>query len=109
MNSTLKFNNEQNSFPSLDVVPFVVIKKEIALGVIKFRRSVRSNGEPPCKCCPGEPGHIYARGVKFGWFKNLQPKHFGHGVEDFLASVVLHNNSFEGKRVRVTVEVLDDG
>jgi hypothetical protein len=86
----------------------VVLRKEVALGVIRFLRSERRHGETPCICCPGEPGHIHGRGVEFGPFKDLYPEHFGHGVKEFLGSVALYENSFEDKRVRVTVEVLDD-
>jgi hypothetical protein len=86
----------------------VVLRKEVTFGVISFTRSERRDGEKPCICCPGEPGHIHSRGVKFGPFNDLYPEHFGHGVSEFLGSVALYENSYEGKRVRVTIEVLDD-
>lgn len=85
-----------------------VIRQGSATGVIQFMRSERRDGEQPCKCCPGEPGHIFSRNVKFGPFEDIYPEHFGHGVREFLGSVALNDNSLEGKRVRVTVEVLED-
>lgn len=85
-----------------------VIHQGSATGVIEFMRSERQPGEQPCKCCPGEPGHIFSRGVKFGEFHDIYPAHFGHGVRELLGSVALNDKTFEGKRVRVTVEVLED-
>lgn len=86
----------------------VVIKKGSAIGIIHFKRSERREGQAPCKCCPGEPGHIFSRGVEFGPFEDIYPEHFGHGVQELLGSVALNDNRFEGKRVRVTVEVLEN-
>lgn len=85
-----------------------VIRQGSAIGVIEFTRSERKAGEPQCMCCPGETGHVFHRGVKFGPFHDVYPQHFGHGVRELLGSVALENNAFEGKRVRVTVEVLED-
>jgi hypothetical protein len=86
-----------------------VIAKGAAEGVIRFMRSEKKQpGELKCVCCPGEPGHIYRRFVEFGPFKDVYPAHFGHGVNELLGTVALNNNRFDGKRVRVTVEVLED-
>lgn len=85
-----------------------MLRRESVIGVIRFMRSERRAGDQPCVCCPGEPGHIFNRRVEFGPFDDVYPKHFGHGVTEFLGSVALQVNAFEGKRVRVTVEVLDD-
>lgn len=85
-----------------------VLKTGSATGVIRFSRSERRDGEQPCQCCPGEPGHIFNRRVEFGQFEDVYPEHFGHGVTELLGSVALNDKTFEGKRVRVTVEVLVD-
>lgn len=85
----------------------VVIRSGSAEGVIRFMRSEPKPNEPHCACCPGQPGHIYSRGVKFGPFDDVYPEHFGHGVRELLGSIALTDNSLEGKRVRVTVEVLE--
>lgn len=85
-----------------------VLKHGSATGVIRFLRSELRDGERPCNCCPGQSGHIFNRSVEFGSFEDIYPKHFGHGVKELLGSVALNDNAFEGKRVRVTVEVLAD-
>ena len=86
----------------------LVLKSASAEGVIRFMRGDRATHEPPCVCCPGESGHIFSRGVEFGPFEDSFPDHFGHGVRELLGTVI-GDNSLDGKRVRVTVEVLSDG
>ncbi len=84
-----------------------VIRRGTAEGVIFFMVSEPIEGHPRCSCCPEKEGHIYARGVEFGPFDDVYPEHFGHGVRELLGSVALCDNTYEGKRVRVTIEVME--
>ncbi|MCA3000346.1 MAG: hypothetical protein ING75_17295 [Rhodocyclaceae bacterium] len=81
-----------------------VIQRGSAEGVIHF---MRSDLPKICVCCPGQPTHVFSRYVKFGDFDDAYPETFGHGVQELLGSIALCDNRFEGKRVRVTVEVLE--
>jgi hypothetical protein len=82
-----------------------VLKSSSIIGVIEYDRS--SPTEPKCVCCPGSSAHIYARGVKFPRFESEYPEHFGFGANEFIGTHVLYGD-FEGKRVLLTVEVLED-
>lgn len=76
-------------------------------GVVRFMRSKRDRGgEPPCRCCDGGP-HIFARGIDcepepsiFKPLKKTKP-------DDWLYEA-LFRDDLEGRRVRVTMEVLPD-
>jgi len=83
-----------------------LLKKASIEGRISYMHGA-PDGER-CKCCPPGTGHIFARGVEFEPFESAYPDHFGHGAEQFLGTVALEDNALEGKRVRLTVEVLDD-
>ena len=82
-----------------------VLKSASVIGRVRYKRGVPT--EPPCICCPGSPAHIFARGVKFPRFESEYPEHFGFGANEFIGTHVLYGD-FEGKRVRLTVEVLED-
>jgi hypothetical protein len=82
-----------------------VLKAAFIVGVVKYKRGEPS--DPPCICCPGSPGHIYCRFVEFPKFDSEYPDHFGFGANEFIGTHVLYGD-FEGKRVRLTVEVLED-
>jgi hypothetical protein len=81
-----------------------VIKSASVIGVVKYRRSEEPS---TCICCPGETHHIFSRYVDFGKFDSVYPEHFGYGPREFIGTQVLYDG-FEGKRVRLTIEVLED-
>jgi hypothetical protein len=79
-----------------------VIHSASVEGRVVFMRSDKES--QACVCCPPGTGHIFSRHLE------LQPfvSHYqGQEVQDFVRTEAL-NKSFEGKRVRVTVEVLED-
>lgn len=63
--------------------------------------------EKICICCPGQPSHIFNRELVLDKFDSIYPEHFGFSVTEFVGTCVLHDNSLEGRRVRITVELLD--
>lgn len=77
-------------------------------GRVFFRRSrdLPSHGDRKCKCCPNGD-HVFTRGVAWEPWDTGFPEHFGKG-EDVLVSKVIRAAETEGKRIRVTVEVLED-
>jgi hypothetical protein len=76
-------------------------------GVVRFSRAAPGLEPLHCKCCD-ERGHVYARSLDlYPWYTTL-PLHFGRGVDQFVYSnVLMRPNDYEGKRVRITVEVFD--
>lgn len=74
-------------------------------GIVHFSRSDPETQQ--CICCPKGGGHIFGRGVKWDAWQTNYPEHFGNGP-DVLMYKVTDQNRHEGKRVRVTVEVLPD-
>lgn len=73
-------------------------------GVIRFMRS--APGDMPCTCCPPDTGHIFGRLVDWEeWDTGHAPN---RRSTDLLVVNHLLTNSTEGKRLRVTVEVLED-
>lgn len=73
-------------------------------GTAIFMRDATSRS--PCVCCPPGEGHIFARHVKWDEWETNRPAHFSNSA-DVLISKMLDANETEGKRIRVTVEVLD--
>ncbi|MFK4706052.1 hypothetical protein ABIC83_002891 [Roseateles asaccharophilus] len=72
-------------------------------GRVHFMRS--EVDKQACVCCPAGGGHIFSRQLVIDEpAKKGSPK----DVFDLLYTAALRNNSHEGKRVRVTVEVLDE-
>lgn len=73
------------------------------IGRIRFSRS--AGADQVCVCCPKGQGHIFSR--------RLEYESAGQGprdIQDFIYTTALRDTSHEGKRVRITVEVLaDDG
>lgn len=74
-------------------------------GVAYFLRSEAE--KQVCVCCPPGGGHIFSRGVNWHEWETNRAGHFGNGA-DVLVHKVLDANESEGKRIRVTVDVLDD-
>lgn len=86
-----------------------ILKKSTINGVVEFKRSKANNEKEICGCCPDDGGgHIYSRSLELEAFDSNYPKHFGMNVQSFIGTEVLCKNEFEGKRVRITVEVIDD-
>ena len=83
-----------------------VLNKASIEGTIKYMHSDPKKQD--CICCPPGKGHIFARGIEFEPFDSALPEHFGHTEREFLYTIALAYNGYEGKRVRVTVEVIDD-
>ena len=77
-------------------------------GVVKFMRSsdLPNSSKNKCICCP-DGDHIFARGVEWDKYETNRPEHFGNGPNVFVSGVT-DNNKNEGRRVRLTVEVLPD-
>lgn len=82
-----------------------VLKRASVEGRVQFQRG--SATDQVCICCPKGGGHIFARSVVFNAFETDLPEHFGRGANEFMHAVALQGD-FEGKRVRLTVEVLAD-
>ena len=72
-------------------------------GRIRFMRS--EPRDPTCGCCDGP--HIFCRTVDFDPWETNHPEHFGNDANILVYAVATDHNAYEGKRVRVTVEVLD--
>ncbi|KVC71410.1 hypothetical protein WI73_11330 [Burkholderia ubonensis] len=75
-------------------------------GIVRFMRSEAE--KQVCVCCPPGGGHIFSRRVEWDEWKTNRAAHFGNGPDVLIGSKVLDLNQNEGKRVRVTVEVLDE-
>ncbi|MET3371975.1 hypothetical protein ABIC89_001016 [Variovorax boronicumulans] len=73
-------------------------------GVVKFMRS-EPDGQQ-CTCCPEGGGHIFGRYIEWGAFDTRRPKHFGNDARVFVDSRITDFNDNEGRRVRLTVELL---
>ena len=82
-----------------------VIQSRSVEGRVRYMRS--SSDDRACACCPDGKGHVFSRSVDFDQFATGLPEHFGRGAEEFLYSVALRGG-YEGKRVRLTVEILED-
>ncbi len=74
-------------------------------GVIRFMRS--DPAEQVCVCCPPGGGHIFNRRVEWDAWDTGHPEHFGLGPDVLLMRRATGLNANEGKRVRVTIEVLE--
>ncbi|WP_098020884.1 hypothetical protein [Orrella dioscoreae] len=74
-------------------------------GVVHFKRS--DPAEQVCVCCPQGGGHIFSRGVHWDAWETGYPEHFGNGANVLVMRHATDLNANEGKRVRLTVEVLD--
>lgn len=83
-----------------------VLRRSAVEGVVVYQRS--SAGEQVCICCPAGTGHVFSRRVDFEPFESAYPEHFGRGAQEFIGTIALQDRALEGKRVRLTVEVLDD-
>lgn len=80
-----------------------ILKTASIEGVIKYERNPNSK----CVCCKGESEtHVFARWIELEKFESEYPEHFGKSVSIWADSQVL-SGGFEGKRVRVTIEVLE--
>lgn len=75
-------------------------------GTVRFMRS--EAGNQVCVCCPPGGGHIFSRYVEWDEWQTRRAAHFGNGPDVFVGSKVTDFNHNEGKRVRLTVEVLDE-
>ncbi|KWZ53340.1 hypothetical protein WK57_30595 [Burkholderia ubonensis] len=75
-------------------------------GIVRFMRSEAE--KQVCVCCPPGGGHIFSRRVEWDEWKTNRAAHFGNGPDVLISSKVLDLNQNEGKRVRVTVEALDE-
>ena len=83
-----------------------VLAKADIEGLVEFLYSEESNPRYKCTCCP-EGRHAFCRYVKFPTMQSSYPKHFARDANMFVHGVAcLHK--YVGKRVRVTVEVLED-
>lgn len=83
--------------------PHVIISNSLA-GRVRFSRSDATAQD--CVCCPRGTGHIFSR--------RLEIENPGDGplqnIGDLIYTTALRDIAHEGKRVRITVEVLaDDG
>ncbi|MBP5947967.1 hypothetical protein [Pseudomonas sp. P9(2020)] len=76
-------------------------------GVVRFSRS-DDVASQACSCCPAGTGHVFARGVLWDQYETNHPEHFGNGPEVFIARHITNKNRNEGRRVRLTVEILPD-
>lgn len=78
-------------------------------GVVVFDRAAPASGPGSemchAKCGPG--GHIKGRALQLNGAARDPRGSFIRSPEDFILDRVLSDNHNEGRRVRVTVEVLD--
>ena len=74
-------------------------------GVIRFLRS--DPAEQACVCCPPGGGHIFRRYIEWNEWETGYAEHFGRGPDVLVMHHATGLNENEGKRVRVTVEVLE--
>lgn len=88
-----------------EVICVRVLKSASIIGTVRYERG--SPDKVRCACCPGEAAHIFSRYLELEAFASAYPKHFGHGLAEFVGTQVLYGG-FEGKRVRVTIEVLEE-
>lgn len=75
-------------------------------GTIRFMRS--DSAEQVCVCCPPGGGHIYRRYVEWDAWQTNRAEHFGLGPDVLLSTQATDITDNEGKRVRMTLEVLGD-
>jgi hypothetical protein len=61
-----------------------------------------------CVCCPPNTGHIFGRLIDWDKYDTRRTEHFGSDARVFVDSKVTDYNRNEGKRVRLTVDVLPD-
>lgn len=80
-----------------------VLASSSIIGTVRFLRSEPQ--EHVCVCCPKGSGHIFNRRVDFSDYDWPGPH---RDVQEFLYLAALRDASHEGKRVRVTVEVLQE-
>lgn len=89
--------------------PEVKVERVLARGSIEgrifFMRSEdkRAHG---CICCDG--AHVFCRAVDWKPWETFRPEHLGNDAGVLVDVVATDHDEYEGKRVRVTVEVLDD-
>lgn len=86
--------------------PAELLKQAEIGGTVRFLRSDKEG--QVCVCCPTGTGHIFGRHIEWDSFDTCRPAHFGRTANVFVDSVVTDFNQFEGKRVRMTIEVLAD-
>jgi len=82
----------------------VALEKAEIEGFVEFLYS-NKYPEHKCKCCP-EGRHAHHRYVKFPTIQSDYPKHFARDANMFVHSTACQHK-YVGKRVRVTVEVLE--
>lgn len=75
-------------------------------GTVRFKRSEAD--KQVCVCCPPGGGHVFSRRIEWDEWETGQPSHFGNGPDVLIGSKVTYRNRNEGRRVRVTVEVLGE-
>lgn len=89
-------------------LPWQPTERHTIEGVVTLQRSSSLRPVPAsqrCRCCPGGD-HIFSRHVKWDAYDTERPAHFGNSANVFVDSKVTDYNANEGKRVRLTVEVL---
>ena len=77
-------------------------------GVVRFMRSEQSADREGCVCCP-DGVHVFARGVDLDQYEGEWPysREGGSSPGDFVHDMVREAGpEAEGKRVRITFEVL---
>jgi len=79
-------------------------EKHAIEGTVTFMRS-DPEGQV-CVCCPKGGGHIFSRGIKWDAYETRRPEHFGSSANVFVDSRITDYNANEGRRVRLTVELL---
>lgn len=80
-----------------------VINSMTLHGRVNFKRGEVSS--QACVCCPAGGGHIFSRELVVD---EPAAKGSPKDVFDLLYAAAFRNNTHEGKRVRITVEVLDE-
>ena len=71
-------------------------------GVIRYQKGEEATS---CHCCDGV--HIYRRWVEYDDWGSKAPKHFDRDEHQFMRDKILNvSESLEGRRVRITVELL---
>ncbi|HEY3599722.1 MAG TPA: hypothetical protein VGL08_19675 [Paraburkholderia sp.] len=79
-------------------------QRHVIEGTVRFMRRFDGN---QCACCPPGAGHIFGRRVEWDKYDTRRPEHFGSDARVFVNSRTTDLNENEGKRVRLTVEVID--
>ncbi len=80
-----------------------ILAKASTEGKVVFMRGDATK-KKECICCDG-PAHIFCRLVEFS-FDSDYPAHFRRDADLFVSQLATRNQ-FEGKRVRITVEVIE--